>query len=325
MFRRMKHEKPDEKWSIYFCPGSSMAFASGDRAIRIRLAVYIGCQRTFNHTLRPCLPSRPRRTAPEECLEDRCPLRARLQHQATTQRKHRFANRCHTGICLAALLSIIRSARNPSTRMTAIAALAWIALHCMRERHYDGSHLQLPGMNSSVALPKHQKDGVARILASKAALLGHCVGAGKIFLMIAAAMELKRLGLCHKTMVVVPNHLPAQWEAEGPLTVGDAAVGETVTTPLLGLVGKLRSYLFIQVDTQARELRQRRVAVRERHGAASENLLPPVMSAPNLQDGRIRRRRHDVQRCHRSDRALRIVWSKLDSKGIGYGRDFLHL
>ncbi|MCI0661788.1 MAG: hypothetical protein L0220_11995, partial [Acidobacteria bacterium] len=86
--------------------------------------------------------------------------------------------------------------------------------NCMRERHYDGSHLQLPGMNSSITLRPHQKDGIARILASKATLLGHCVGAGKTFLMVATAMELKRIGLCHKTMAVVPNHLPAQWEVE---------------------------------------------------------------------------------------------------------------
>jgi N12 class adenine-specific DNA methylase len=86
--------------------------------------------------------------------------------------------------------------------------------NCLRERRYDGSHLQLPGMNSSITLRPHQLDGIARILQSKATLLGHCVGAGKTFLMVAAAMELKRLGLCHKTMAVVPNHLPAQWEAE---------------------------------------------------------------------------------------------------------------
>jgi N12 class adenine-specific DNA methylase len=86
--------------------------------------------------------------------------------------------------------------------------------NCLRERRYDGSHLQLPRMNSSIVLRSHQKSGVARILSSKATLLGHCVGAGKTYLMIAAAMELKRLGLCHKTMAVVPNHLPAQWEAE---------------------------------------------------------------------------------------------------------------
>src|SRR5215510_11249561 len=84
--------------------------------------------------------------------------------------------------------------------------------------------------------------------------------------------------------------------SDSPLTVSDAAVSEPVTTPLLWLVGKLRGHLFIKVDTQARALRQRRVAVRESHGAASEKFLPArVMPAADLQDGRIRSRRHDVQ------------------------------
>jgi N12 class adenine-specific DNA methylase len=100
------------------------------------------------------------------------------------------------------------------TRTRELCAIYNERYNCLRERRYDGSHLQLPGMNSSVTLRKHQREGIARILASRATLLGHCVGAGKTFLMIAAAMELKRLGLCHKTMAVVPNHLPAQWEAE---------------------------------------------------------------------------------------------------------------
>lgn len=86
--------------------------------------------------------------------------------------------------------------------------------NCLRARRYDGGHLQLPGMNNGVALRPHQKDGIWRILQSKATLLGHCVGAGKTYLMIAAAMELKRLGLAHKSLVVVPNHLPTQWEKE---------------------------------------------------------------------------------------------------------------
>ncbi len=86
--------------------------------------------------------------------------------------------------------------------------------NCMRERRYDGSYLQLPGMNSSITLRPHQLDGVQRVLQNKATLLAHAVGAGKTFLMVAAAMELKRLGLCHKNMVVAPNHLVAQWEAE---------------------------------------------------------------------------------------------------------------
>ncbi|MGH9766456.1 MAG: hypothetical protein ACREAB_03400, partial [Blastocatellia bacterium] len=100
------------------------------------------------------------------------------------------------------------------SRMRELCAIYNERYNCLRERRYDGGHLQLPGMNSSIVLRTHQNSGVARILSSRATLLGHCVGAGKTYLMIAAAMELKRLGLCHKTMAVVPNHLPAQWEAE---------------------------------------------------------------------------------------------------------------
>lgn len=100
------------------------------------------------------------------------------------------------------------------TRATQLAAVYNERFNCLRARRYDGSHLQLPGMNSAVNLRAHQKDGIWRILQSKATLLGHCVGAGKTFLMIAAAMELKRLGLSHKSLAVVPNHLPAQWEQE---------------------------------------------------------------------------------------------------------------
>ena len=99
-------------------------------------------------------------------------------------------------------------------RATQLAATYNERFNCLRARRYDGSHLNLPGMNSSVELRAHQKDGIWRILQSKATLLGHCVGAGKTFLMIAAAMELKRLGLSHKSLVIVPNHLPTQWEQE---------------------------------------------------------------------------------------------------------------
>ncbi|NOT59134.1 MAG: N-6 DNA methylase [Acidobacteria bacterium] len=99
-------------------------------------------------------------------------------------------------------------------RARELCALYNERFNCLRERRYDGSHLHLPGMNGSIVLRSHQKDGIWRILQSKATLLGHCVGAGKTYLMIAAALELKRLGLCCKTVVVVPNHLPAQWEAE---------------------------------------------------------------------------------------------------------------
>jgi len=86
--------------------------------------------------------------------------------------------------------------------------------NAFRKREYDGSHLNLPGMATAIQLYAHQKNSIWRILQSNATLLAHCVGAGKTFVMIAAAMELKRLGLCHKSLIVVPNHLPAQWAAE---------------------------------------------------------------------------------------------------------------
>ncbi len=86
--------------------------------------------------------------------------------------------------------------------------------NAFRKREYDGGHLSLPGMSAGVTLYRHQTNAIWRCLQEKAVLLAHCVGAGKTFTMIAAAMELKRLGLCHKSLIVVPNHLPAQWAAE---------------------------------------------------------------------------------------------------------------
>ena len=83
-----------------------------------------------------------------------------------------------------------------------------------RPREFDGSHLTLPGINPSIQLYSHQKDAVARILYGGNALLAHCVGAGKTWTMTAAAMELRRLGLSHKPMFVVPNSLTEQWGTE---------------------------------------------------------------------------------------------------------------
>ena len=87
----------------------------------------------------------------------------------------------------------------------------------LRLRTYDGSHLTFPGMNRSMLrrndLDKHQKDAIWRILQNDSTLLAHCVGAGKTWEMVAAAMEMKRLGLAHKPMIVVPNHLVEQWGA----------------------------------------------------------------------------------------------------------------
>ena len=87
-------------------------------------------------------------------------------------------------------------------------------INCIRPREFDGSILQLPGMNPDITLRPHQKNAVARILFGKNALLAHAVGAGKTFEMIAAAQELKRLGLCRKSLIVVPNHLTEQFAAD---------------------------------------------------------------------------------------------------------------
>jgi N12 class adenine-specific DNA methylase len=82
---------------------------------------------------------------------------------------------------------------------------------CVRKRHFDGSFLNFPGMSPSVQLYPYQKDAVARILFSPNTLLAHDVGSGKTFIMIAAGMELRRMGLSQKNLYVVPNNLVGQW------------------------------------------------------------------------------------------------------------------
>lgn len=84
----------------------------------------------------------------------------------------------------------------------------------LRPREYDGSHITFSGMNPEIELRKHQIDAVARIIYGGNSLLGHVVGAGKTWTMVAAAMESKRLGLCNKSLFVVPNHLTEQWASE---------------------------------------------------------------------------------------------------------------
>ena len=86
--------------------------------------------------------------------------------------------------------------------------------NAIRPREFDGSHLAFPGMNPEIELRPHQRNAVARILYGKNALLAHEVGAGKTFTMAAAAMELRRIGLCSKPLFVVPNHLTGQWASE---------------------------------------------------------------------------------------------------------------
>jgi N12 class adenine-specific DNA methylase len=86
--------------------------------------------------------------------------------------------------------------------------------NAMRLRTFDGSHLTFPGMNPEIHLNTHQRNAVARIIYGGNSLLAHVVGAGKTFTMAAAAQELKRLGLCAKSLIVVPNHLTEQWASE---------------------------------------------------------------------------------------------------------------
>ena len=84
----------------------------------------------------------------------------------------------------------------------------------IRPREYDGSHIHFVGMNPEISLRKHQVNAIAHVLYGGNALLAHEVGAGKTFEIVAAAMEMKRLGLCTKSLIVVPNHITEQWAAE---------------------------------------------------------------------------------------------------------------
>ena len=83
-----------------------------------------------------------------------------------------------------------------------------------RPREYDGQHIHFVGMNPDIRLREHQRNAIAHVLYGGNTLLAHEVGAGKTFEMAAAAMESKRLGLCHKSLFVVPNHLTLQWASE---------------------------------------------------------------------------------------------------------------
>lgn len=89
-----------------------------------------------------------------------------------------------------------------------------ILFNSNRPREYDGSHINFSGMNPEITLRKHQVNAIAHTLYGGNTLLAHVVGAGKTFEMVAAAMESKRLGLCQKSLFVVPNHLTEQWASE---------------------------------------------------------------------------------------------------------------
>ena len=103
--------------------------------------------------------------------------------------------------------------RDQERRQTLVAKYNEL-FNSTRPREYDGSHLKFPGMTPDIELKPHQKNAVAHILYGHNTLLAHCVGAGKTFEMTAAAMESKRLGLCQKSLFVVPNHLTEQWASD---------------------------------------------------------------------------------------------------------------
>ena len=99
-------------------------------------------------------------------------------------------------------------------RREAICKTYNILFNSNRPREYDGSHINFSSMNPEITLRKHQVNAIAHILYGGNTLLAHVVGAGKTFEMVAAAMESKRLGLCQKSLFVVPNHLTEQWATE---------------------------------------------------------------------------------------------------------------
>jgi N12 class adenine-specific DNA methylase/adenine-specific DNA methylase len=103
--------------------------------------------------------------------------------------------------------------RDPDRRHTLVARYNEL-FNSTRPREYDGSHITFAGMNPEIRLREHQLNAVAHVLYGGNTLLAHEVGAGKTFEMVAAAMESKRLGLCHKSLFAVPNHLTEQWSGE---------------------------------------------------------------------------------------------------------------
>lgn len=103
---------------------------------------------------------------------------------------------------------------NDSERRRNLCKLYNDKFNSIRPRKYNGENLEFPGMNLNISLLEHQKNAIARMLYGNNTLLAHVVGAGKTFSMVAAAQESKRLGLCHKSMFIVPNHLTDQWAKE---------------------------------------------------------------------------------------------------------------
>ena len=133
-------------------------------------------------------------------------------------RKQRVLNKKETAIACSKQDSIKEAFLNwiwkDPERRNNLVRLYNDKFNCIRPREYDGSHIGFVGMNPEIKLRKHQLNAVAHVLYGNNTLLAHEVGAGKTFEMVAAAMESKRLGLCNKSLFVVPNHIIEQFASE---------------------------------------------------------------------------------------------------------------
>lgn len=148
-------------------------------------------------------------------------------------------------------------------RRESLVALYNEKFNCIRPREYDGSHIQFFGMNPEIALRPHQRNAIAHILYGHNTLLAHVVGAGKTYEMVAAAMEKKRLGLCSKTLVAVPNHLTGQFASEALKLYLDEITGARGVT---FATGTPISNSMTELYTMQRYLQQHTL---ERNGLAS--------------------------------------------------------
>ena len=177
--------------------------------------------KTHSWSDKECITYGTKRANFYEILEDTLNLREVCVNDYVTDedgKKKAVLNRKETEIARAKQETIKQAFRDwiwkDSTRRERLTRMYNEMFNSIRPREYDGSHLVLAGMNPEIQLKPYQRNAVARILYGGNTLLAHTVGAGKTFEMAAAAMELKRLGLCHKPMFVVPNHLTEQWAAE---------------------------------------------------------------------------------------------------------------
>jgi len=139
-----------------------------------------------------------------------------IKVEDTDRKGKKTFNRADTAVAVEKQQEILRIFRswvwNDTKRKKQLTEIFENRFSCVRQRHFDGSFLEFPTMSNAVSLYPYQKNAVARILFTPNTLLAHDVGAGKTYVMIAAGMELRRMGLSEKNMYVIPNNLLTQWE-----------------------------------------------------------------------------------------------------------------